>query len=371
MKKISMLCATLVIAFCVAVPGIAADTIKIGVAGPHTGDLAPYGIPAMRAAQLVVNQANEQGGILGRQVELLIQDEQCNPNVATNAATRLVSDGVHAVMGHICSGATRAALGIYREARIPVMSPSATNPPLTQSGEYPNFFRTIASDDMQSKLAVDYALANLDVKKVAILHDRGDYGRGFADFARQALEGAGDVEIVMFEGITPGAMDYSSIIQRVRRTGADALIFGGYHPEASKLVTQMQRRRVNAIFISDDGVKDDSFLNVAGSAAEGAYATGPRDLSHLPLNQAAVAAFQSAYGAEPGAFFQEGYAATLALLNAIEKAGTTDYDAVVNALRSEYVDTPVGRIKFDDKGDAEGVGFSVFKVVDGAFVEMN
>lgn len=371
MKKFSVLFTTVVIALCVAVPGVAADTIKLGVAGPHSGDLAPYGIPSMRAAQLVVNQVNEQGGILGRQVELLIQDEQCNPNIATNAATRLVSSGAHVVMGHICSGATRAALGIYREARIPVMSPSATNPPLTQSGEYPNFFRTIASDDMQARLAVEYALNNLDVNKVAILHDRGDYGRGFADFARQALEEHGGAEIVLFEGITAGAMDYSSIIQRIRRVGADTLIYGGYHPEASQLVTQMQRRRVNVNFLSADGVKDDTFINVAGSAAEGAYATGPRDLSHLELNQAALQAHRSTYGSDPGAFFYEGYAATQALLHAIEKAGTTDYDAVVNVLRTEYVDTPVGKIKFDAKGDAEGVGFSVFRVVDGVFVEMN
>lgn len=370
MKKVRAFFVTAFLALCFVVPaGAADDTIKLGIAGPHSGDLAPYGIPAMRAAQLVVKDVNERGGILGKQVELLIQDEQCDPNIATNVATRLVTDGADVVMGHICSGATRAALGIYREAKIPVMSPSATNPPLTQSGEYPNFFRTIASDDMQAKLAVDYAVDTLGIKKVAVLHDRGDYGRGFAEFANQYLEAKG-VEVVMFEGITPGAMDYSSVVQRLRRAGADSLIFGGYHPEASKLVTQLERRRVDAIFISDDGVKDDSFLNVAGSAAEGAYVTGPKDLSALPQNKAAVQAFQDAYGSEPGAFFQEGYAATLALLNAIEKAGSTDYDAVVKALRSEYVETPVGNIKFDTKGDAEGVGFSVFKVENGAFVEV-
>ena len=369
MKRLSAVLSCLALALSVAVPVASADTIKLGVAGPHSGDLAPYGIPTMRAAQLVVKDVNANGGILGKQVELLIQDEQCDPNIATNVATRLVTDGAHVVLGHICSGATRAALGIYREAKIPVMSPSATNPPLTQSGEYPNFFRTIASDDMQAKLAVDYAVDTLGIKKVAVLHDRGDYGRGFAEFAKQRLDEKG-VEVVMFEGITPGAMDYSSVVQRVRRENADSLIFGGYHPEASKLVTQLERRRVDAVFISDDGVKDDSFLNVAGTAAEGAYMTGPKDLSGLPLNQAAAKAYQEAYGAEPGAFFQEGYAAALALLNAIEKAGSTDYDAVVKALRTEYVDTPVGKIKFDEKGDAEGVGFSVFNVQNGKFVEM-
>ena len=370
MKRMSVLLSTLAFVLGLSATGFAADTIKLGVAGPHSGDLAPYGIPAMRAAQLVVKQVNAKGGILGKQVELLIQDDQCKPEIATNTATKLVTDGADVVLGHICSGATKAALGIYKDAKIPVMSPSATNPPLTQSGDYPNFFRTIASDDMQAKLAVDFAINQLGVKKVAVLHDKGDYGKGFAEFAKKFLDESGKVEVVLFEGITPGAMDYSSIVQKVRRNDADALIFGGYHPEASKLVSQMHRKRVNAAFLSDDGVKDESFLKVAGEAAEGAYMTGPRDLSSIPLNAAATAEFKAEYGDDPGAFFQEGYAAALALLNAIEKAGSTDYDAVTKALRTEYVETPVGKIKFDSKGDAEGVGFSVYTVKNGAFVEL-
>jgi branched-chain amino acid transport system substrate-binding protein len=250
------------------------------------------------------------------------------------------------------------------------MSPSATNPPLTQSGDYPHFFRTIASDDMQAKMAVDFAINKLGVKKIAIIHDKGDYGKGFAEFAKKFVDESGKAEVVLFEGITPGAINYDSIVGKIRRDKAEALIFGGYHPEASKLVTSMKRKRLKTIFLSDDGVKDDSFLKVAGDAANGAYVTGPRDLSSIPLNAAATAEFKAEYGAEPGAFFQEGYSAALALLNAIEKAGSTDYDAVTKALRTDYVDTPVGKIKFDSKGDAEGVGFSVYKVENGKFVEL-
>jgi len=370
MKKLTVLLSSTALLLSLAVSGFAADTIKLGVAGPHSGDLAPYGIPAMKAAQLVVKKVNASGGVLGKQVELLIQDDQCKPEIATNTATKLVTEGADVVLGHICSGATKAALGIYKDAKIPVMSPSATNPPLTQSGDYPNFFRTIASDDMQAKMAVDYAINELGMKKIAVIHDKGDYGKGFAEFAKKFLEESGKVEVVLFEGITPGAINYDSIVGKIRNEGAEALIFGGYHPEASKLVSSMKRKRVKAVFISDDGVKDDSFLKVAGDAADGAYVTGPRDLSSIPLNASATAEFKAEYGADPGAFFQEGYSAAIALLNAIEQAGSTDYDAVVNALRSKYVETPVGNIKFDSKGDAEGVGFSVYKVENGAFTEL-
>lgn len=370
MKKVNALFTAIALTLVLTASGFAADTIKLGVAGPHSGDLAPYGIPAMKAAQLVVKEINAKGGVLGKQVELLIQDDQCKPEIATNTATKLVTQGAHVVLGHICSGATKAAMGIYKDAKIVAMSPSATNPALTQSGDYPNFYRTIASDDMQAKMAVDFAINDLGVKKIAVVHDKGDYGKGFAEFAKKFVEESGKAELVLYEGVTPGAINYDSIVGKIRKEGADALIFGGYHPEASKLVTSMKRKRVKTLFISDDGVKDESFLKVAGKAAEGAYVTGPRDLSSIPLNAQATEAFKAAYGSDPGAFFQEGYSAALALLNAIEKAGSTDYAAVTKALQSEYVETPVGKIKFDAKGDAEGVGFSVYNVKDGKFVEL-
>ena len=346
-----------------------AEPIKLGVAGPYSGDLASYGIPSMRAAELVVEKYNEMGGVLGRPVELLVEDDVCKPEVATNTATKLVSDGANVVLGHICSGATKAALGIYNDSRIIVMSPSATNPDLTQSGDYPNFFRTIASDDMQAKLGAEFTVDKLGAKKIAVIHDKGDYGKGYAEFAKRYVEEMPDAEVVLFEGITPGAVDYSAIVQKIERAGAEAVMYGGYHPEASKIVTQMKKKKMDAYFVSDDGVKDDTFIKVAGEFAEGVYASGPRDVSDLPAYKEAVQAHKDKYNEDPGAFFKEGYAAATALLNAIEKAGSTEYEAVEKVLRGEYVDTSVGSISFDAKGDAIGVGFSMYRVVDGVYVE--
>jgi branched-chain amino acid transport system substrate-binding protein len=360
-----------VAAFMVATgTAMAADTIKLGVAGPHSGDLASYGIPTIKAAELVVKDINAKGGVLGKQVELLVEDDVCKPEVATNTATKLVSEGAHVVLGHICSGATKAALGIYKDSNIPVMSPSATNPALTQSGDYPNFFRTIASDDAQARLEVDFALDVLKLKKIAVLHDKGDYGKGLAEFAKAFLEKDSRAEVVFYEGITPGAVDYSAVVQKIKKSKAEAVIFGGYHPEASKIVTQMRKKRMDTIFISDDGVKDDTFIKVAQKYAEGVYATGPMDVSSNPMAIAANEAHKKAYGADPGAFYLNAYSAAIALLNAIEQAGSTDYAAVTNALRTNDVETPLGKIRFDDRGDAIGVGFSMYQVKDGAYVEL-
>ena len=250
------------------------------------------------------------------------------------------------------------------------MSPSATNPDLTQSGDYPNFYRTIASDDAQARLEVDFALDVLKLKKIAVLHDKGDYGKGLAEFAKMFLEKDKRAEVVLYEGITPGAVDYSAVVQKIKRSDAEAVIFGGYHPEASKIVTQMKKKKMNTIFISDDGVKDDTFIKVAGKYAEGVYATGPKDVTKNPMTVAARAAHQKAYGSDPGAFFENAYAAALALLYGIENAGSTDYDALAKALHTQAVDTTLGSIKFDERGDAIGVGFSMYQVKDGVYVEL-
>ncbi len=185
-------------------PGVGrtSEPIRIGVAGAHSGDLASYGIPTVRAAELVVRDVNAAGGLLGREVKLLVE--------------------------------------------------------------------------------VDFALDVLKVRKIAVIHDKGDYGKGLAEFARKFLEESGKAEVVLYEGITPGAVDYSAVVQKVRRKGAEAVIFGGYHPEASKIVRQMRKKRMDTIFISDDGVKDDTFIKVAGKYAEGVYATGPKDVSRNP-----------------------------------------------------------------------------------------
>ncbi|WP_320045221.1 branched-chain amino acid ABC transporter substrate-binding protein [uncultured Desulfobacter sp.] len=345
-----------------------ARTIKLGVAGAHSGDLASYGLPSVNAAKLVVKKINANGGILGQQVELLIEDDACKPEIAGNTAMKLVSDGVDVVMGHICSGATKAALGIYKDAKIVTMSPSATNPDLTLSGEYPNFFRTIPHDAKQAQLQVKFATQTLKVKNVVILHDKGDYGKGQAELAQKYFKEAG-VNILLFEGVTPGAVDYSAIVTKVEKAKPDLVIWGGYHPEASKIVTLMRKQRMDTLFMGADGVKDDTFIKVAGKYSEGVYATGPMDISDNPMAKKAKEEHQQAFGSDPGAFFDAAYAATQALLNAIEKAESTDYDKVVQALRTEYVETPLGKIRFDEKGDATGIGFSVYKVVNGQFVE--
>jgi branched-chain amino acid transport system substrate-binding protein len=347
--------------------GWATEVFKIGVAGAHSGDLASYGLPTVRAAELVLEEIESQGGLRGAKVELLVEDDVCKPEVAANIAAKLVSAGVQVVLGHICSGATKAALPTYTEADILVMSPSATDSDLTLSGAYPTFYRTIAPNNAQAAAIVDFVTNVLEVKKVALLHDKGDYGKGLAEDARSLIQQEAKVEVMLFEGITPGAVDYSAVVQKIRRARVDAVIYGGYHPEASKLVTQMRRRKMDTLFISDDGVKDDTFIRVAGRHAEGVYATGPKDVSGNTLTKHYRQAYTEKYGGEPGPFFDNAVTAVLALTNALEKAKSTDSQALAEVLRNQVTRTPFGEIMFNEQGDAIGVGYSMYVVKNGVF----
>lgn len=346
------------------------DTIKIGVAGAHSGELASYGLPTVNAVNMVVDEINKKGGLMGKKIQVVTEDDVCKPEVATNTATKLVTEKVVAVIGHICSGATKSAMGIYKDANIVCMSPSATNAELTLSGQYPNFFRTIANDAAQAKLQVDFALHKLHVKKVAILHDKGDYGKGSATLAKQYFEESGLATIALFEGVTAGAVDYSAIVQKVKQSGAELVVWGGYHPEASRIVKQMRTKKMTTLMIGSDGLKDETFIKTAGEFAEGVYVSGPQDASKNILNIKAINDHKSRFGSEPGAFFINAYAAAMALTNAIAKAESTDYAALTKTLKVEYIDTPLGRISFDEHGDVIGSGFTMYQVKGGVFKEV-
>jgi len=348
----------------------AEGVIKLGVHGAHTGDLAGYGIPSLNAAQLVVNDLNARGGIGGKQVVIVAQDDQCRPDLSTNAASKLISEDVKIVMGPTCSGATKAVMPMYTSKKVIVVSPSATAPDLTQDKKFPYFFRTTPSDDAQARTGVDFSLDVLGAKKVAILHDKGDYGKGYAEFVRQFLKEDGRATEVFFDGITPGQVDYSTVVKKIQRSGADTLVFGGYYPEASKIVSQMKKLGMTTHFVSEDGVKTESFITLADKDSEGVYASSSRDYSDLAMTQKAFADHQKQYNAAPGQFFVQAYAATQALLAAVEKAGgVDDADAIAKILREEYVETSLGKIRFDAIGDMEGSGFSMYRVEGGKFVD--
>lgn len=347
-----------------------AETIKIGVQGAHSGDLASYGVPSLQAVKIVADEVNKNGGINGKMVEVIAQDDQCKPEMATSAATKLISDKVDFVVGPICSGATNASLPLFQNAGLISISPTATTPALTEDGKYSVFMRTVAKDNAQAQLASRFMLNKLNAKKVAYLHDNGEYGKGFADYNRELME-KGGAETVLFEAVTPDAVDFTAVIRKLRRAKPDVIVFGGYQPLASKLVQQMRRDRLQTPFLGPDGVKDETFLKMTGNDSEGVYATYYKDTTNLPAFQKYQKAYQDAYGNEPGFGYYNAIAAAQALLDAVSKTNSTEMKTLDKALRENMVDTPVGTIRFNEKGDAVGRALSMYQVKDGKFVELD
>lgn len=352
-------------------PAFSADTIKIGCGGVISGDLAPYGISAVRGVEIAIEDLNAKGGILGKKIELLVGDDVCKPEVAVNMATKLVSDGAQMIVGHVCSGATIAANKIYKDAGLIVVSSASTNDDLTLKGEHPNFFRTISYDGAQAALMTSFVKDTLKVKTVALIHDKGDYGKGQMELARKNFESLGGVEVVLFEGVTTGAVDYSAIVQKIKRTKAQLTMWGGYHSDASKIVGMIKKKKVDTIFFGADGIIGDNFVQLAGEYSDGVYATGPNDTSNNPLYQEISAKHQAKYGEAPGTFFHNGYACVQALAAGAEKAGSLDYDKMRAAMFEIKIDSPLGPIGFDKNGDVIGAGFSVYQVQNGKYTQVN
>ncbi|MCP4751841.1 MAG: branched-chain amino acid ABC transporter substrate-binding protein [Proteobacteria bacterium] len=342
--------------------------IKIGVVGPYSGNLAPLGIPPRNAVILAAEKINAAGGIRGRKVEIIAEDDVCKPEQAIDVASRLVDEGVVAVVGHICSGATIAAMSVYRDNDIPVVSPSATAPILTLSGKNSLFFRTIPHDAAQAVLQIQFILENLKAKKVAVVHDKSDYGKGLSTLIKEGLEKA-DVNIVLFEGISPDADDYSTVVREIKETDPDVVAFGGYHPEGSKIVTQSRRKNITAHFISGDALKDPSFIEMGGKYAEGVYISSTIDISRNPATIEVTKAL-SKRGQRPGNYGLQAHAGITAVFNAIEKSGSTKAKDIGKILRSESVSTTLGNISFDEKGDVVGSGFTIYRIDHGRFVNV-
>jgi len=178
------------------------------------------------------------------------------------------------VIGPFNSGVTMPASEVYQENNILEITPSATNPKITERGLW-NIFRTCGRDDQQGEVAGAYILKNFKGKKIAIVHDKTTYGQGLADETRKALT-KGGVKDVLYEGINVGEKDFSALVSKIKASGADLVFWGGLHTEGGLIVRQMRDQGLKTLFMGGDGITDDEFASIAGPGAEGTLMTyGP------------------------------------------------------------------------------------------------
>jgi branched-chain amino acid transport system substrate-binding protein len=322
--------------------------VRIGVAGPMTGKDAWFGAQMERGATLAVEDLNAAGGVLGQKVELITADDFCDPEQAVAAAKKLVSDGVILVVGHYCSGASIPASEIYQAAGVLMISPTSTNPMLTELGRA-NVFRVLNRDDANGALIGNYLADHWSDKKIAILHDDTTYGKGAAEEVKKSLNRRGVTETI-YRAYVPGKVNYGAEIDELRAADIAVAFIGGYHTEIGLMARQARDRGYPVQLLAANSMGTDEFRLIAGAATEGMLYTDPPD-PRRNIEAAPVVERFRAVGFEPEGYTLYAYAAVQVWAQAAEKAGSLELEAMIASLREHQFDTVLGPIDFDQKGD--------------------
>ena len=341
-----------------AFAGTAQAQIKMGVAGPLTGPNAAFGAQLKNGTDQAVEDVNAAGGIMGQKIAVSYGDDVSDPKQGVSVANKFAGDGVKFVVGHFNSGVTMPASEVYQESGILEITPSATNPKITERGLW-NIFRTCGRDDQQGAVASAWILKNMKGKKVAIVHDKTTYGQGLADETKKGLNKGGMKE-VMYEGVNLGEKDFSALVSKIKASGADLVYWGGLHTEGGLIVRQMRDQGVKAPLMGGDGITDDEFASIAGPGAEGTLMTYGPDPRKRPEAKDAVAKFR-AKNFEPQAYTLYSYAAVQIIKQAAEAAKSLDPKKVAEQIKSGMkFKTVIGDLSYDKKGDVTRLDYVIY-----------
>ncbi|WP_373331682.1 branched-chain amino acid ABC transporter substrate-binding protein [Thiopseudomonas alkaliphila] len=338
---------------------LAADPIKIALAGPVTGPVAQYGDMQAMGANMAIEQINQAGGVNGSQLQAVVYDDACDPKQAVAVANKIVNDGVKFVVGHLCSGSTQPASDIYDEEGILMITAASTIPELTERG-HSMIFRTIGLDNMQGPTAGKYIVEQVKPQRVAVLHDKQQYGEGIATAVKHALDEA-KIPVALFEGVTAGDKDFSALIAKMKKENVDFVYFGSYHPEMGMLLRQSAENNFNAKFMGPEGVGNSDITAIAGKASEGMLVTLPKAFDQDPKNADLVAAFKAKKQDPSGAFVFPAYSAVQVMADAMKSSKSDDPETVAEAIRQGRFDTPTGTLEFTEKGDLKDFNFVVYE----------
>ena len=339
--------------------------IKIGFQGVLSGDNQQLGLNALYGVRTAIAEVNADPSIPFT-LELVESDDAGSPDQGPTAAQKLIDDeDVVAVIGPMFSGATKASEPLYSEAGLLSLSPSATNPALTELG-FKTFYRIIAPDTVQGKAAADYISSELGAKKVYSLDDRSEYGAGLSKALEEELRADG-VEVI-HDGINP-TKDYTSQATKIIAANPDLLYYSGYYAEFALLAKALKDKGYTGLMMSGDGSLDRQFVEQAGAdAAEGAYLTCPcGDANADPDAADFVASYKEVNdGALPGTYSGESYDATYVLVEIFKSLGDDiTRESVVNAIADVDYEGVTKTITFDEKGDVKGSNVYVYRVEGG------
>ncbi len=336
-----------------------AEEIKVAVVGAMSGPVAQWGDMEFNGARQAINDINAKGGIKGDKLVGVEYDDACDPKQAVAVANKIVNDGIQYVIGHLCSSSTQPASDIYEDEGILMITPGATNPELTQRG-YKMIMRTAGLDSAQGPTAAQYILKTLKPQRIAIIHDKQQYGEGLARSVQDGLK-KGGANVVFFDGITAGEKDFSALLSRLKKENIDFVYYGGYYPEMGQMLRQARATGLKTQFMGPEGVGNASLSNIAGKAGEGMLVTMPKRYDQEPANQAVVEALKAQKKDPSGPYVWITYAAVQSLAAALERADSREPAELVKELKAHGANTVIGPLNWDEKGDLKGFEFGVFQ----------
>jgi branched-chain amino acid transport system substrate-binding protein len=344
-----------------------AQTIKVGVFGPMTGDAAAMGASEKEAVELAVKEKNDAGGIRGKKIEVIYADDAGKPEEAVNVAKRLISrDDVLITIGSISSPASLAASQVSRQSETPQIVVAGTAQRITTQGNKWVFRSPVPDTKLVADLADFIHEKFPKLKKFAFLYVNDDFGRGGFEAFKAAGQKYG-FEIVADERYTRGDIDFTAQLGRIKASPAQAMIEWSRYTEGALIAKQYVQNGLNLVRFGSDGVATPKYIELGGPAVNDVYFTTHFSVAtgaDIPAAKTFMEKYQKAFGRVPDAYAAEAYDAITMALMAIEKAGKENRAAIRDALAGISFDSTRGPFKFDQKGDPLLITH-VVKIVDG------
>jgi branched-chain amino acid transport system substrate-binding protein len=344
------------------------DEIRIGEFGSLTGGTATFGTSSHEGTMLALDEINAAGGLLGKKVRVITEDNQSKPEESVTAVLKLIKQNqVSAVIGEVASSRSLAAAPQCQANGIPMISPASTNPKVTQVGDY--IFRACFIDPFQGATMAKFAIQDLHAKRIAILTDtKNDYSVGLTQFFRDTVKRLGG-EIVAEESYSEGDIEFKAQLTAIKADNPDVIYVPGYYTECALIARQARELGIQATLLGGDGWDSPKTVEIGGKAVDGAYFSNhysPED--QRPEVQKFIADYKTKYdGKTPDAMAVLGYDAMNMMADAIRRAGTTDGAKVRDALAATK-DFPgvSGQISMDaDRNASKAI--VVLQIRDGQF----
>ncbi len=310
----------------------AQDTIRIGEFASLTGKEASFGQYSHNGTTLAIEEINAHGGVLGKKIELIYEDDQSKSGQAATVVRKLISrDNVVAILGEVASSRSLEAAPICQAEKVPMISPASTNPEVTEKGDY--IFRACFTDAFQGKLLAEFATKTLKAKKVAVLKDvKSDYSVGLARNFISSFKTAGG-EIISERDFSGGDKDFRAQLTTIRAANPEAVFVPAYYTDVGLIIRQARQLGIKVPMFGGDGWESANLAQIAGSGIEGAYFSthfSPEAARHEVREF--VKNFKAKYGFPPDAMAALGYDSALILADAIKRAGSTDRQKLRDAI---------------------------------------